>query len=53
MRLAAPIYPELRLTTDWIAWGVALPGSYLTTTELALPALRPDHLVLLRVSVID
>jgi len=35
------------------AQGVTLPGSYLTTTGLALPVLHPDHLVLLRVSAVD
>ena len=53
MRLAAPTYPELRLAASWMAEGVTLPGSYLTTTGLALPVLHPDHLVLLRVSAID
>ena len=53
VRLAAPAYPELRLAAGWMAQGVTLPGSYLTTTGLALPVLHPDHLVLLRVSAVD
>ena len=53
VRLAAPVYPELRLAAGWMAQGVTLPGSYLTTTGLALPVLHPDHLVLLRVSAVD
>jgi len=51
--LAAPAYPELSLAASWMAEGVTLPGSYLTTTGLALPVLHPDHLVLLRVSAVD
>ena len=53
MRLAAPAYPELRLAASWMAEGVTLPGSYLTSTGLALPVLHPDHLVLLRASAVD
>ena len=53
VRLAAPVYPELHLAAGWMAQGVTLPGSYLTTTGLALPVLHPDHLVLLRVSAVD
>ena len=53
MRLAAPAYPELSLTAGWMDEGVTLPGSYLSTTGLALPVLHPDHLVLLRVSAVD
>ena len=53
VRLAAPAYPELSLAAGWMAQGVTLPGSYLTTTGLALPVLHPDHLVLLRVSAVD
>jgi len=40
--------------TAWLRpEGVTLPGSYLTTTGLALPVLHPDHLVLLRVSAVN
>ena len=46
-------HPELSLTAGWMTQGVTLPGSYLTTTGLALPVLHPDHLVLLRVSAVD
>ena len=53
VRLAAPAYPELSLTAGWMDEGVTLPGSYLSTTGLALPVLHPDHLVLLRVSAVD
>nr|WP_300340224.1 alpha-galactosidase [Actinomyces sp.] len=54
VRLAAPAYPELRLAAAWMEDdGVVLPGSYLSSTGLALPSLHPDHLVLVRASAVD
>ncbi|MDO4242708.1 MAG: alpha-galactosidase, partial [Actinomyces sp.] len=54
VRLAAPAYPELRLTTPWMEDdGVVLPGSYLVSTGLALPVLHPDHLILVRATALD
>lgn len=53
VRLAAPAYPELRLRTPWMdEAGVVLPGSYLSSTGLALPVLHPDHLVLVRATAL-
>lgn len=54
VRLAAPAYPELTLQADWMEGeGVTLPGSFLTSTGLALPVLHPDHLILVRVTAVD
>lgn len=53
VRLAAPPYPELRLPAAWMEDdGVVLPGSYLSTTGLALANLHPDHLVLVRATAV-
>jgi len=53
IELAAPSYPELRLRPGWMDEPVTLPGSYLSTTGLALPILHPDHLVLVRATAVD
>nr|WP_246742066.1 alpha-galactosidase [Actinomyces sp. HMT897] len=53
VELAAPAYPDLGLPAGWMADGVTLPGSYLSTTGLALPVLHPDHLVLVRATAVD
>ena len=53
VELAAPTYPELDLPADWMDKGVTLPGSYLSTTGLALPVLHPDHLILVRATAVD
>ncbi|WP_127843226.1 alpha-galactosidase [Actinomyces wuliandei] len=54
VRLAAPPYPELGYQAGWMGEdGVVLPGSFLTTTGLALPVLHPDHLVLVRATASD
>ncbi|WP_172193168.1 alpha-galactosidase [Actinomyces faecalis] len=54
VRLAAPTYPELRPSAGWMTGeGVVLPGSFLTTTGLALPGMHPDHLVLVRATAVD
>ena len=53
VELAAPTYPELDLRAEWMDKGVILPGSYLSTTGLALPVLHPDHLILVRATAVD
>ncbi|BDA65184.1 alpha-galactosidase [Actinomyces capricornis] len=54
VRLAAPAYPELTLRAPWMEGeGVVLPGSYLSSTGLALPVLHPDHLILLHLSAVN
>lgn len=52
--LAAPTYPELTLQAAWMKPdGITLPGSFLTSTGLALPVLHPDHLILVRVTATE
>lgn len=54
MRLATPAYEGLNYPAAWTRpGGVRLPGSYLTTTGIALPVIHPDHMLLVRVTALE
>ena len=54
VRLATPAYEGLNYPAAWTRpGGVRLPGSYLTTTGIALPVIHPDHMLLVRVTALE
>ena len=54
VRLATPAYEGSNYPAAWTRpGGVRLPGSYLTTTGIALPVIHPDHMLLVRVTALE